>query len=82
VSPYQAQERSFASLLYRAGRRDLLWVSNIQADQIATQADVIRTRSNAPTASASTSPWAAGSRRHPGKPHIEAPGGWKDAPCA
>jgi multidrug efflux system outer membrane protein len=34
-----------AALQYRAGRRDLLWVSNIQADQIATQADVVRARS-------------------------------------
>jgi multidrug efflux system outer membrane protein len=34
-----------ATLQYGAGRRDFLWVSNIQAAQIATQAEVIRTRS-------------------------------------
>jgi multidrug efflux system outer membrane protein len=34
-----------ATVQYRAGRRDLLWVSNIQTQQIANQAEVIRTRS-------------------------------------
>jgi multidrug efflux system outer membrane protein len=34
-----------ATVQYRAGSRDLLWVSNIQAAQIAVQAKVIRTRS-------------------------------------
>jgi NodT family efflux transporter outer membrane factor (OMF) lipoprotein len=34
-----------ATVQYRAGRRDLLWVSNIQTGQIAIHADVIRTLS-------------------------------------
>ncbi|MFO1398108.1 MAG: TolC family protein [Burkholderiales bacterium] len=33
-----------ARIQYVAGRRDLLWVSNLQTGQIATQADVIRVR--------------------------------------
>jgi multidrug efflux system outer membrane protein len=41
----RAQAVRIATLQYRAGLRDLLWVSNIQADEIATRADVVRTRS-------------------------------------
>ena len=33
-----------ATVQYLAGRRDLLWVSNLQAAQIATQAALIRLR--------------------------------------
>jgi multidrug efflux system outer membrane protein len=33
-----------AGIQYRAGRRDLLWVSNLQTDQLATEALVIRVR--------------------------------------
>ena len=32
-----------ARIQYQAGSRDLLWVSSLQADQIATQAAVIKT---------------------------------------
>lgn len=34
-----------ATFQYQAGRRDFLWVSNLQAEQIAIQAGVIKTRS-------------------------------------
>jgi outer membrane protein TolC len=30
---------------YKAGRQDLLWVSNLQADQIATEGVLIKLRS-------------------------------------
>jgi len=34
-----------ATIQYRAGQRDLLWVSNLQADQLNAQASVIKVRS-------------------------------------
>jgi multidrug efflux system outer membrane protein len=34
-----------ATIQYRAGRRDLLWVSTLQTNQLATEAEVIRVRS-------------------------------------
>jgi len=33
-----------ATVQYQAGLRDLLWVANLQADEIVIQAEVIKTR--------------------------------------
>ena len=35
-----------ATLQYKAGRQDLLWVSNLQSNQIATEAALVKLRAN------------------------------------
>jgi len=41
LRPARTESVRVATIQYKAGRRDLLWVSNLQSAQLANQADLI-----------------------------------------